>query len=560
MVKVHGKGGPELAQPDNYWAEDYWANGQFQAIAQPCSGMPTLTTHADGTVGFNVANDLAYCGCGRSSYYGCDYLYTPPAGHADPGLNSPYLNGYWGPGDNDTCNRSGPHWPQQWTVNAPGWQGVIEQINTFLDHTGCDDLTIVTHSNGANIIRWAFSQPTTSDPYNNTSCRQGHKSTGAIDPGCEARRQHQLRVINATTTVIVLHAPSLGSESANLAQWLLTNNFNWMTGWLAEWLGGNNEATNQLTTARILDWNKRLLRGTQANAFPSEMGGTPARPWPIYSSTGEPLRVARWIAVASHMPAYLMAQNYATINDAGLLGLAGVVSYPPSGESDGLIGWPSQVGVFSGNSDVWYAQGQHDQAAVAQYSGPGNNGNNHEHSRLGAAGGGGLWTPGVFVQEYCQGWQTCPTFNSVPVGVAGQGPPAGPGPCQVQALNANQNLYTCPSWPRPSVYHPVAVAACPDSICARNQTRGYPAGADEAFWIGAFIGARAASYCGPAIQYFNNIPNGQTVYYYQNLLVKQSMVPLQYWAYGSWYVAAQQPVYNPSYAPNAGRQVCGWQC
>jgi hypothetical protein len=558
MVKVHGKGGPELADPS--WAEDYWANGQFQAIAQPCNGMPTLTTHADGTVGFYVANDLAYCGCRSNSYYGCEYRYTPPAGHADPGLNSPYPNGYWGPGDNDVCTRTGPYWPHQWPLAAPGWQGVVEQINTFLDQTGCDDLTIVTHSNGANVIRWAFSQLTTSDLYDNTSCREGRKSKGAIDPGCEARHQHLLRVVNATTHVITLHAPFLGSETANLAQWLLTNQFSFITGWLADWLGGNNDATQQLTTGRMWQWNSRFLHGTQANAFPSELGGTPARPWPVYSLRGESMRVARWIAIASHMPAYLMAENYADPEDIELLGLAGVVSYPPSGQSDGLVGWPSQVGVFSGSADVWYASGQHDQAAAAQYTGQGNNGNNHNHARLGGQGGGGQWRPGVFTHELCDGFTSCYSFNFVPAGISGPAPPAGPGPCQSTVLNANQTLFTCPSWPRPSVSHPVAVQACPDSICARNQVRGYPAGADEAFWISAFIGARAASYCGPAISYYGNIPNGQKTYYYQNIMVKQNMVPITYWAYGSWLFAGAVDIYNPSYAPNAGMQVCGWQC
>lgn len=93
FVKVHGKGGQELADPG--WAEDYWFNGEFQSIAQPCAGEPALTTHADGTAGMNVVFDEQYCGCGITRWQGCDYLYTPQAGKTDPGVNGPWPTDWW---------------------------------------------------------------------------------------------------------------------------------------------------------------------------------------------------------------------------------------------------------------------------------------------------------------------------------------------------------------------------------------------------------------------------------------------------------------------------------
>lgn len=550
MVKVHGKGGYELSDPSGYWAEDYWANGQFQSIAQPCAGMPTLTTHADGTYGQDVAFQRAYCGCGIARWQGCDYLWRPQNGVTDPGINgqwpSSWPNG-WASADTNNpinqCVRTGPYWPRQWPV-PPQYQGVLEQINAFLDQTGCDDLTIVTHSNGGNVIRYGFSY---TQVYTMSPCRQGGSSSGALDPGCVTLRQHQLRVINATTNVITLHAPSTGSEAANLVQTLTSGQYSWATGWIAEWLGTPyDRATQELTSSAMLVRNSNFMYGTR----------TPLRQWPIATQDGIPLRIARWIAIATGLSTTQMLEDGTHAEDYELLGAAGVV--PFAGSNDGLVTFASQAAVYTGNSDIWSATGQHDTAAAATYSGLGNNGNNHHHARLGGAAGG-LWRPVYWRWE-----------NTTPMTLSWPGPafpaPGGPGSCSRVRIGTNPDgstvdAMTCPTWPVPSYFsHGVAVPACPDASCLANQTRGYPAGADVAFWISAFVEARAASWCGPALANSSNIPSGQWINYYRNTLTCGGSLGFGC-AYGpTWSLVGQQTIYEGPYAPNAGRQVCAWQC
>jgi hypothetical protein len=557
-AKVHGKGPYALSDPTNTQAEAYWQNGAFHQVEQPCGGMPELTTHADGTYGQDVAFDRPYCGCGIWRWNGCDYLYTPQAGKVDPGLTGPWPNGWWNgwvnttnanadnPDPTNQCVRSGPYWPRQWPTAGGRYQGVIEQINTFLDQTGCDDLTIVTHSNGGNIVRWGFSY---TQLYTMTSCKQGGSSSGALDPGCIARRQHQLRVINATTHVFELHVPATGSEAANVVQSLTTGNYSWMTGWIADWLGTPyDRATTELTTNAMLVRNTNFMYGTS----------NPLRPWPIYTADGIPLRVARWIAIGSGLNTATMLEDAGHIEDYELQGAATVVPFP--GNNDGLVSYASQIAVYSGNTDIWQALGQHDIAAAGTFSGLGNNGNNHHHARLGAAGGGngGLWTPVYSRQE-----------NTTPMPLSWPGPafpaPGGPGGayCSRQDYydiygHPTISYFTCPTWPVPSyASHGLPIRACPDSTCLFNAARGYPAGGDEAFWISAFVEARAASYCGPPLTNLSNIQSGQWTNYYRNYVSWQAS-PIQYGP--TWYLVGQQLLYEPAYSPNSGRQVCGWAC
>ena len=537
MAKVHGKGGAELADPT--WAEDYWQNGQFQSIAQPCGGMPSLTTHADGTAGTAVAFDVQYCGCGHTAWQGCDYLYAPPAGYTDPGVNAPWPSnlavGWLDTNFTVACTRSGPYWPRQFPT-PPRYQGVIEQINAFLDRTGCDDLTIVTHSNGANIVRWGFSMTNT---YVNNICRQGGKATGVLDPGCTRLRQHQLRVINATTTVMMIAPPSAGSEAADVVQ---TLSGTWLIGWIAQWLAPYDRSTQELTTSVMATRNTNFLFGTQG------------RPWPIFTSDGLSLRVARWITLVSRGSPSQLVMEGGHAEDFECSGAAAAVPFP-NNISDGLVSQASQSAVYTSAGDIWLDTGQHDQAA-SQYSASGNVVINHHHSRTGGATGG-WWRPAYFVQE-----------KTTPMSLGWPGPafpaPGGPGGCSRVRIGTNPDgstvdSMTCPTWPVPSTQHGLAVKACPDSTCLSNQTRGSPAGGDEAFWISAFIEARAAAQCGPPITN-KTFPNGQWINYYRNTLTCGGSLGLGC-VYGpSWLLAGQQLLYDSPYAPDAGTQVCQWQC
>ncbi|HVO24169.1 MAG TPA: hypothetical protein VMW56_11125 [Candidatus Margulisiibacteriota bacterium] len=531
MILTHGKGLYNLV--DQGWAVDYWMNGQFQSIAQPCGGMPVLITHADGTYGRDVAFDRAYCGCGITSDVGCDSIYVPQAGKTDPGITGPWPTGWWNGWVNETnadpnpdptnqCVKSGPYWPRIWSV--PGqYQGVLEQINRFLDQTGCDDAYVVTHSNGGNIIRNGLSQ---TERYLSVQCRQGRKAGAALDPGCTLRRQHQLRVFNTISHVLMLHPPSLGSEAANKAA---TLSGSWYTGWVLDWIHEPyDRSTQELVTSAMYNANNMVMYGT----------ASPLRPWPVATSDGIPLHPIRWITFVSHLTSSQVIEENAHDADWELAGLAAYVQFP-NDYSDGMVSWPSMAGVFTnGSTDIWYFTGQHDTAAAATTNGS-YVGNNHYHSKLGAAGGG-RWRPVYWYQQ--------PTLLA-----AGVSPPLqGPGSSQCWQANENGTLVTyCPGWPS-SAWLGVAVPTCPDAMCKPNQVRGSPAGGDEAFSVSAFIQAKAANYCGPAITQ-QSVQRGQSTMIYR----------LQYAGPGLfnpyWQPAYSVPLYD-TYYPNAGMGICNWAC
>jgi hypothetical protein len=511
FVKVHGKGGYELSDPS--WAEDYWANGQFQSIAQPCSGMPALTTHADGTYGQDVAFDRQYCGCGITRWAGCDYLWRPQNGVTDPGINGPWPKDWpngWASSDTNNpinqCVRTGPYSPRQFPT-PPQYQGVIEQIYQFMQQNGCDDVNIVTHSNGGNVVRWGFSLTWL---YDGSACKLAN---GTRDPGCSRLKDHQLAVINATSNALILHTPSTGSEAANVVK---TLSGSWYTAWIAEWLNPYDRSTQELTTTVMADRNAKF------------MFGTADRPWPTVDGLGNALRVARWISFVSPLTVSQILEDGAHPEDYQLYGCAAYVAFP-NGYSDGLVSWPSQAAVGT----IWYFQGQHDIAANA-YGASVWRGNNHSHARLGGGGGGGQWKPLYWKQE--------PTYLA-----PGISPPfQGPGGADCFGTTAD---FYCIGWPWPSRYHGNAVPACPDAICKPNQTRGYPAGADEAFTVSAYIGARAAQVCGPAITQ-QSVWNGQ----YRTLYKRMGDLANAYWQAQYSY-----PLYDYFY-PTAGMQVCNWRC
>jgi hypothetical protein len=530
MVKVHGKGGQELA--DRGWAEDYWFNGQFQSIAQPCDGMPALTTHADGTAGSGVAFDTQYCGCGITSWYGCKYLYTPQAGMVDPGQTGPWPanwaygwvntttdgNGGTWPSQNQ-CIRSGPYEPRQFPT-PPYWQGVIEQIYAFMQQNGCTDIAVVTHSMGANVIRWAFSQGTYM--YDASQCKD---SNGSRDPGCLRLRDHLIAVQNTVSTVMAMHAPHLGSEAATVAKYISGQ---WY-GFVLDWVAPYDLSTYELTIASMARRNSVYMYGTAG------------RPWPLYADDGyTPLRVPNWISLVSPISGSQIVEDGGHADDYGLYAVYQAVNATSTpwagGYSDGLVSLQSMAGVGT----VWYFQGQHDHAANAYPTQSSWRGNNHSDDRLGAAGGG-RWTPLYFKQE--------PSYYA-----PGISPPfLGPGGSD--CFGTSSDFY-CIGWPWPSTSHGVAVPACPDASCKANFTRGNPDGADEAFAISAYLQARVAAVCGPAI-------TQQSVWNGQSRTVWKRMGSLSN-AY--WQAQYSLPLYD-YYYPTAGSRAdhdgppqCNWSC
>jgi len=532
MVKVHGKGGQELTDPG--WAEDYWYNGGFQSIAQPCDGMPALTTHADGTAGTGVAFDTQYCGCGVTRWQGCDYLWTPPAGMTDPGVNGPWptnwANGWvnttndgnggvWPP--QNQCVRSGPYSPRQFPT-PPYHQGVIEQIYAFIQQNGCTDVAIVTHSNGANVIRWGFSQGVAM--YDSTQCKMAN---GARDPGCGRLRDHVIYVMNATSTVMALHAPHLGSEAANVAKSISGS---WY-GFVLEWLAPYDLSTYELTTGSMANRNAKYLYGTAG------------RYWPTYAADGTPLRVANWISLVSPISGTQIIEDGGHDYDyqlyAAYLAVNATSSPWAGGYSDGLVSLQSMAGLGT----VWYFQGQHDVAANAYPTQSSWRGNNHSDDRLGAAGGG-RWTPLYPYQE--------PTYLAPGIVPAFQGP----GGADCFGTTAD---FHCIGWPWPSTHHGVAVQACPDAICKPNFTRGNPDGADEAFAVSAYLQARVAQTCGPAIAQ-QSVWNGQYRTQYKRLYACGGL------SCPYWQAEFNIPLYD-YYYPTAGSRAdhngppqCNWSC
>jgi hypothetical protein len=519
-AKVHGKGLANLSDP--VWAEDYWFNGQFASIAQPCAGMPAATTHADGTYGMDVAFDRAYCGCGIERWYGCDYLWRPQNGLADPGVNRPrdWPNGWNGANTDDPinqCVKSGPYSPRQWST-PNGYKGVMEQLYEFIVANGCTDLAIVTHSNGGNIVREGFSL---ANLYLGSKCKL---SNGSYDPGCLSRKDHQLTVINTTSTVLQLHAPSTGSEAANVVKTLAGS---WYTGWVADILNPYDRATQELTTASMAMANSRMLFGTAG------------RTWPTYDNLGNALPVPKWISFVSPLTGTQIIEDGGHTEDYELYGLATFVAFP-NAYSDGLVSWPSQAAVGT----VWYFQGQHDIAANAYPTQSSWRGNNHSDDRLGAAGGG-RWTPLYYRAE--------PTYLAPGVVPPFQGP--GGSDCWGSLAD-----FYCIGWPWPSTSHGNAVPACPDLICKANFTRGNPDGADEAFAVSAYLGARVAVACGPTITQ-QSVWNGQ----YRTLYHRQGMNGLDS-SHAYWQPLYNYPLYDYYYptagstADHNGPPICNWQC
>jgi hypothetical protein len=170
---------------------------------------------------------------------------------------------------------------------------VAGQITTWVNANAITELVIETHSFGGVVIRWILSNPT-----------------------YDARYQP---IINKIRWVNSIAPPNKGSEAANLAG---TLSGSWLTGWLVDLVGQNNNSTTNCTTSSMSYYNQYYLKGTS---------GRPALPKTVYTIAGTGL----W-------------NDFAHVEDYGLATLSGVAGLP--GEDDGMVAQYSAQGAGT----VWF--------------------------------------------------------------------------------------------------------------------------------------------------------------------------------------------------------------
>ncbi|WP_281212761.1 hypothetical protein [Shewanella insulae] len=128
------------------------------------------------------------------------------------------------------------------------------QLTQFIDSKNISDLTLLTHSNGGNVVRWILSNPTWDSRYP--------------------------KIINATSRVIAL-APSSGGTP--LADAVTQGNvFETSLGWL---LGYGSDAVKQQQVSWMSSYNNSWLYGTS---------GRPALPSPFEVVVGSDVDSAIW--------------------------------------------------------------------------------------------------------------------------------------------------------------------------------------------------------------------------------------------------------------------------
>jgi hypothetical protein len=137
-----------------------------------------------------------------------------------------------------------------WHQDAAGC--VAGEIADFVEVEGVDDLVIVTHSHGGNVVRWILSNPTYDERY--------------------------LPVVDATSWVIALAPSSLGTPLADAA--LAGTTFETTVGWL---LGYASDAVAMQQTASMAYYNAHWLLGTE---------GRPELPTGFWSVVGSDVESA----------------------------------------------------------------------------------------------------------------------------------------------------------------------------------------------------------------------------------------------------------------------------
>jgi hypothetical protein len=139
-----------------------------------------------------------------------------------------------------------------WTNGAAGC--LAGQLTNFINNNNIDDMIVITHSNGGNVMRWILSNPTWDARY----------------PA----------IINTTSKVTALAASSLGTPLANAV--VSGNVFEQILGWL---LGFASDAVKMQQTSWMAYYNTNWLLGTS---------GRPALPVPFRNVVGSDVESAIW--------------------------------------------------------------------------------------------------------------------------------------------------------------------------------------------------------------------------------------------------------------------------
>lgn len=125
-----------------------------------------------------------------------------------------------------------------WNSQASGC--LAEQLTTFINDKNITQLTLLTHSNGGNVVRWIMSNPTWDSRY----------------PA----------IINKVTKVIAIAPSSLGTPLADAVK--QGNSFESTLGWL---LGYGTDAVSQQQVSWMSYYNQNWLLGTRGRpGLPSE--------------------------------------------------------------------------------------------------------------------------------------------------------------------------------------------------------------------------------------------------------------------------------------------------
>lgn len=139
-----------------------------------------------------------------------------------------------------------------WADGAAGC--LAGQLTQFIDTHGITDLVINTHSNGGNVVRWIFSNPTWDSRYP--------------------------KIINSTRWINAMAPSSLGTPLADAV--ISGSVFEQSLGWL---LGYANDAVRQQQVSWMASYNANWLFGTS---------GRPALPKGFWDVVGSDVDSAIW--------------------------------------------------------------------------------------------------------------------------------------------------------------------------------------------------------------------------------------------------------------------------
>ncbi len=139
-----------------------------------------------------------------------------------------------------------------WDSRASGC--LAEQLTSFINAKNISQLTLITHSNGGNVVRWILSNPTWDSRYPN--------------------------IINKTKKVIALAPSSGGTPLADAV--VAGNGFEKTLGWL---LGYASNAVKMQQVSWMSSYNASWLHGTP---------GRPALSMPFESVIGSDVDSAIW--------------------------------------------------------------------------------------------------------------------------------------------------------------------------------------------------------------------------------------------------------------------------